>query len=178
MQFHRVPMKESAHQMFTEWRPIRLFPGYSISSEGFVRNDESGQQMALLVNQHGVVHVGLTRNRVQYKRAVGLLVANAFIPNIHGPAFDCPINLDGDRYNNRVANLTWRPKWFAVKYYQQMEEAHFEDPYPIEEVESHQEFYNPWMAAMAYGILQVDILLSLNRGTKVWPSRKSFARIK
>lgn len=162
--------------MVIEWRPIRPFPGYSVSSEGFVRNEESGQQMALLVNQRGVVHVGLTKNRVQYKRAVGLLVANAFIDNPYGPAFDCPINLDGDRYNNRVVNLAWRPKWFAVKYHRQLEEAHFDDYYPIEEVETHHQFYNPWKAAIAYGLLQVDILLSLNRGVKVWPSRTSFVR--
>ena len=45
-----------------------------------------------------------------------------------GP-FDTPINLDGDRHNNRVENLTWRPRWFAIKYNQQFRHP-YENPIP------------------------------------------------
>jgi hypothetical protein len=134
--------------------------------------------MALLVNQHGVVNVGLTKKCVQYKRAVGLLVATAFIDKGDlGESFDCPINLDGDRYNNRAMNLAWRPRWFATKYFQQIEEAHFNDRYPIEELKTRNRFESPWDAALKYGLLQVDILLSVCNGDPVWPTRQVFRRL-
>jgi len=133
--------------------------------------------MALLVNQNGIVNVGLTKNRVQYKRAVALLVATAFIKNENGDAFNCPINLDGDRFNNRVDNLAWRPRWFATKYFQQIEEAHFNDPYPITEVNTHKNFASPWDAALKNGLLQVDVLLSICNGEEVWPTGQRFVRL-
>ena len=163
--------------MSIEWRPIRDFRNYSVSSEGFVRNEESGRTMALLVNQHGIVNVGLTRNCVQYKRSVALLVATAFLKNDMGDAFNCPINLDGDRFNNRAANLAWRPRWFATKYFQQIEEAHFVDPYPIEELNSHKIFASPWDAALKNGLLQVDVLISITNGECVWPTKQKFRRL-
>ena len=133
--------------------------------------------MALLVNQHGIVHVGLTKKCVQYKRSVALLVATAFLKNDMGDTFNCPINLDGDRYNNRAANLAWRPRWFATKYFQQIEEAHFVDPYPIEELNTREQFASPWDAALKYGLLQVDVLLSVCNGENVWPTKQRFRRI-
>lgn len=163
--------------MSIEWRPIRDFRNYSVSSEGFVRNEESGRTMALLVNQHGIVNVGLTRNCVQYKRSVALLVATAFLKNDMGDTFNCPINLDGDRFNNRAANLAWRPRWFATKYFQQIEEAHFVDPYPIEELNTHEVFESPWDAALKNGLLQVDVLISITNGECVWPTRQKFKRL-
>lgn len=175
LQLPIVTRKVRTRPMLNEWRPINEFPNYSVSSEGFVRNDESGRRMALLVNQHGIVNVGLTKNRVQYKRAVALLVAIAF--DARGQvdkSFDCPVNLDGDRFNNRIDNLVWRPRWFATKYFQQIEEAHFVDPYPIEEMNTQMQFKNPWDAALKCGLLQVDVLLSIANGTRVWPTGQIF----
>jgi hypothetical protein len=102
-----------------DWRDIRFFPGYSVSTIGRVRNDDTGRMMTLMVNQSGVVNVGLTRSREQHRRAVALLVADAFIPRPIREAFDTPINLNGDRMNNTIDNLVWRPRWFAIKYIQQ-----------------------------------------------------------
>ena len=65
------------------------------------------------------------RDGEQRHRSVPLLVAKAFIPQPPGP-FDTPINLDGDRHNNHIHNLAWRPRWFAIKYNQQ-----FRYPYKI-----------------------------------------------
>ena len=73
--------------------------------------------MALNMNQYGVVFVGLF-NRGQHKKGVARLVAQAFIER-NFPAYNTPINIDGDRWNNSVNNLAWRPRWFAVKYNRQ-----------------------------------------------------------
>lgn len=162
--------------MLIQWRPIPNFSNYSVSSEGFVRNDESGRTMAMSVNQTGIVYVRLTKNCVQHGRAVSLLVAAAFVRDRMHDSFDCPINLDGDRFNNRAVNLVWRPRWFATKYFRQVDEAHFNDDYPIEELNTLEQFNSPWEAAYKYGLLQADILLSICNETLVWPTQQQFRR--
>lgn len=162
--------------MHAEWRPIPEFPKYSVNSEGYIRNEESGNRMAMSVNQSGIVYVRLTKNCIQYARGVALLVAGVYIKDKPNKNFDCAVNLDGDRFNNRAANLVWRPRWFATKYFQQLDEAHFEDPYPIEELNTLEQFKNPWDASKKYGLLQADVLLSICNGTMVWPTKQTFRR--
>lgn len=161
--------------MLSEWRRIESFPDYSVSSSGLVRNDETGRFMAMLVNQSGIVNVGLTKNRVQYKRAVSLLVARAFLLKFRPyETFDCPINLDGDRYNNNADNLVWRPRWFATKYHQQFRDESYGSIFPIEDVDTQEFFETPWVAALKFGLLHRDILLSVRTQTYVWPIGRRF----
>ena len=68
-----------------------------------------------------MVFVGLFRDQEQYKRSVALLVAKAFLKQ-PSEFFDTPINLNGDRLDNQVINLMWRPRWFAIKYNRQFRE--------------------------------------------------------
>jgi len=160
--------------MIEEWRPIQGFPGYSVSDGGHVRNDESGQTMSMLVNQGGIVNVGLTKNRVQYKRSVALLVAHAFIKTARSFEFNTPINLDGDRFNNVVANLLWRPRWFAVQYVQQFKREPPGFDVPIVDVVTGEQFKTSWDAAVQYGLLDVDIVLAITCKTWVWPTYQKF----
>jgi len=159
-----------------QWCSIPTFSNYSVSNFGRVRNEETGRNMALLRNQHGLVNVGLTRNRVQYKRCVARLVAQAFLPAPPEDSFDTPINLDGDRTNNRAENLLWRPRWFAVKYFDQFDEpirmGSFDTP--IEEINSGEIFANSWDAAIRYGLLESEIFLAMLNRTYVWPTYQQF----
>lgn len=158
---------------FVEWRKIHQFMDYSISSTGTVRNDDSGRQMSMLVNQSGVVNVGLTKNRTQYKRAVALLVVKAFLTVVMPNAFDTPINLDGDRFNNKISNLALRPRWYATRYFQQFHEEPIYD-IAVEDAESGEQFESVWEASTALGILQSDIVLSIHNGRPVWPTNQIF----
>jgi hypothetical protein len=117
-----------------EWREIRFYPGYSVSTHGRVRNDDTGRMMTLMVNQRGIVNVGLTRSRQQQRLSVAVLVADAFVPRPIRESFNSPINLNGDRFDNRVENLLWRPKWFAIKYFQQFKSSIRGFRVPVEEV--------------------------------------------
>lgn len=160
-------------EQFVEWRKIRQFTDYSISSTGTVRNDDSGRQMSMLVNQAGVVHVGLTKNRTQYKRAVALLVVKAFLTVVMHDSFDTPINLNGDRFNNQIDNLMLRPRWYATKYFQQFDERPIQS-YGIEDVETGDRFDSIWQAATELGLLQSDIALSVHSRKPVWPTNQIF----
>ena len=157
-----------------EWLEIELFPGYSVSNMGRVRNEYSGRILTLLINQHGTAHVGLCRGGMQYKRSVTLLVAKAFLVPHPREAFDTPVNLDGDRTNNAVGNLIWRPRWFAVKYLQQFMLPPAGFRVPIEEVKTKEWFNTSWDAAIKFGLLDKEIMVATINRTYVWPTYQRF----
>jgi NUMOD4 motif len=167
--------KKSGEKMEENWKLIELFPGYSVSDQGRIRADKSGRILSLSENQFGLVQVGMMRDGVQHHRSVPLLVAKAFLPRSKGP-FDTPINLDGDRHNNRLENLLWRPRWFAIKYNQQ-----FRYPYdrsisfPIIDLKTREISENSFECAKRYGLLEQDLVLSILNRTYVWPTYQEFA---
>ena len=160
--------------MEEEWAPIEGFPNYSVSNYGRVRTNYSGRILVTYQNQSGVVQVGLMDDGRQKHRSVPLLVAKAFIPQDEMP-FDTPINLDGDRLNNSVYNLAWRPRWFAIKYNQQ-----FRLPYPnainvpIEDLKTGEVMANSRECAIRYGLLEQEIVMAIHNFTYVWPTYQLF----
>jgi NUMOD4 motif len=161
--------------MEEQWSQIEDFPGYSVSDHGRVRTDRSGRILRLSVNQFGLLQVGMMRDGAQYHRSVPLLVAKAFLPELTGP-FDTPINLDGDRLNNHISNLAWRPRWFAIKYNQQ-----FRHPYqnsimaPVVDLKTGEISDNSFECAKRYGLLEQDLVLSILNRTYVWPTYQEFS---
>lgn len=157
-----------------QWKSIRLFPGYSVSDHGRIRTDRSGRILSLSISQYGLVQVGMMQNGEQKHRSVPLLVAKAFVPEIRGP-FDTPINLDGDRRNNRVENLAWRPRWFAIKYNQQFKYP-YENPItePIFDLKTGDLSENSFECAKRYGLLERDLVFSILNRTYVWPTYQEF----
>jgi hypothetical protein len=159
------------------WLNIHEFPGYSVSNTGYVRNDDTGRIMTVLVNQRGIAYVGLMKRGVQHKRSVAILVTSAYLPKPKLEAFDTPINLDGDRLNNHIDNLTIRPRWFATKYFQQFNTPPQGIATPIEEVQTGERFENSWEAATKFGLLDKDILMAVMNETYVWPTFQYFRKI-
>lgn len=79
------------------WKPIEELHGYSVSNEGRVRKDSTGQIMVLSKNG-GYCRITITKH-------VHRLVAEAFIEK---PDDKCWVDhIDGNRSNNSVANLRW-----------------------------------------------------------------------
>jgi hypothetical protein len=157
-----------------QWKSVRGFPKYSVSNHGRFRKDKTGLILALTENQYGVVCVGLMRDGQQYHRSVPLLVAKAFIPHKLG-AFDTAINKDGDRYNNHVENLTWRPRWFAVKYNRQFRTSYPNRLHlPIQDITTGEIWNNSFECAKEFGLLEEDVVLSIMNRTLVWPTYQQF----
>lgn len=88
------------------WKKIRGFDNYSVNERGDVRNDGTGRLKAPYVNKrNGYKTVDLWSGNKAKRATVHRLVAEAFIPNPDGkPTVD---HIDGDRQNNRAANLRW-----------------------------------------------------------------------
>jgi hypothetical protein len=156
------------------WKIIPEFTWYSVSDWGRIRSDKSGRILALNENQSGLVNVGLVKGGVQYHRSVPLLVATAFIFRPYGP-FDTPINLDGDRFNNHVDNLEWRPRWFAIKYHMQFKRQP-DNPIeiPIFDIDTNVISQNSFECAISYGLLEDEIIDSVYTGRPVWPTHQRF----
>lgn len=130
--------------------------------------------LALTLNNHGVVQVGLMKDRQQYKRGVALLVAKAFLPPPHPESFNTPIHLDGDQLNNHISNLMWRPKWFAVKFQRQFKDSWTAFDQPLMEITTQEHFKNSRDLASRYGLLERDIFQSVLHRTYVWPTYQRF----
>lgn len=160
--------------MSEEWKTIPNFENYSVSTWGNVRSDRYDRILIQNQNQFDLVYVGLVRDGVQYHRSVPLLVARAFIEQPY-PQYNTPININGDRWNNHVSNLAWRPRWFAVRYSQQ-----FKVPYgypiiaPIEDIKTGEISENSFDCAVRYGLLEKDVVLSILNHTYTWPTYQQF----
>ncbi len=160
--------------MTEHWKTIEWFDDYSVSNFGRVRTNKTGRILSTSPNQFGVVQVGLMRDGVQYHRSVPLLVAKAFLP-IKPGQFDTPINLDGDRSNNHVDNLVWRPRWFAIRYNRQFRyssELHISRP--IYDVKTGEISPNSLECAKRYGLLEEEIVIAITNKTYVWPTYQEF----
>lgn len=160
--------------MNEKWAVIEGFENYSVSNFGRVRSNWTERILVTYANQSGLVQVGLMLNGKQYHRSVPLLVAKAFLVQPSG-VFDTPINLDGDRHNNHVDNLMWRPRWFAIKYNKQFREPYENHiPEQIQDVKSEEVTENSLECAKRYGLLEHEIVLAILNNTYVWPTYQRF----
>ena len=97
-------VQESVLEQTEEWRTVVGFPNYKVSNCGRVWGKKSERILntALL---KGYVRVGLRRDGRQFQCQVHHLVLGAFVEP-RPPTRECN-HIDGNKLNNRVANLEW-----------------------------------------------------------------------
>src|SRR5262245_10675307 len=164
-----------------EWASLETlgFPGYELSNDGLVRNERTGKILKTSANQEGIVRVGLMKRDEAKQVTVSLirLVARMFVQG-RSASFDTPIQLNGDRMDCNATNIKWRPRWFAVKFFNQLEgndEALMNNK--IFDVETSSEYANTKEAAMRNGLLEEDIMKSVVNGSPCFPTWQIFARV-
>lgn len=169
-----------------EWARIFEYPRYSVSTHGRVKINDNDRVLTLFRNQKGIVYVSLFKSAVRTNRAVGLLVARTFIDkpqlDYRTDFFESIVNLNGDRSNNRVDNLMWRPLWFARSFHQQFEDTSSWDAL-VQECSSNKR-YTIKEVVTKYGVLGKDVIRTSmnnlgeqNTQMRVWPTRKAFRYI-
>lgn len=162
--------------MKEEWREIIEFPGYWVSNTGIVLNQNTKvhRVMTQHVNQRGIVNVSFNCDGEQYKRSVTVLVATAFLTAARSLTFDTPINLDGNRLNNYACNLLWRPRWHAIRYYNQFRDRYQGIDRPIQEMKTGEVCRSSWEAALRFGLLDSDIVDAIAYSTYARPTFQRF----
>lgn len=158
------------------WKRIPQFPTYSVSDEGLVRNDDTGRIMAIRRNPHGIHYVGLMKGKKQHNLSLARLVAEAFVsrpPQDREGKFNNPIHLNGHKDDNYAHNLMWRPYRFALLFQKQFEIGPTTS-HPILEVRTQERYSCAFIAAMAFGLLEKEIVFSALNRTFVWPTFQEF----
>jgi hypothetical protein len=96
--------------MTEEWRPVRDFPEYQVSTLGRVKSlnyNHTGEE-GLLAPQRvrtGYIYCPVRREKKVYLRQVHRLVAEAFLENPNNlPEVD---HINGNKSDNRLENLQW-----------------------------------------------------------------------
>jgi len=158
------------------WNPVHEFPAYIVSNHGRVMNVETERFKTPSANQQGIPSVNFIKEGIQYRRSVALLVAQTFLHmRADRPHFDCPINLDGDRFNNRVDNLMWRPRHFAVKYHRQFNQPiQFGFNAPVALIGTDRVYETVREAAKDLGLLEKEIIMSIHQHVPTFPEWDSF----
>jgi hypothetical protein len=157
-----------------DWVAVNGFPSYSLNPLGQVRHDRKDFLVRPHVNQRGAVYVALMRHGQHYSRSLAMLVASHFIPQPRD-TFDMPINLNGDRFNCSMDNLMWRPRWFAIRYNRQFRDAsesHIEAP--LTDFEALEVHPNSMAVSQRYGLLERDVVLSVENLWYTWPTYQQF----
>lgn len=154
------------------------FSNYAASNLGEIRNEHTGRIVSQSVNQSGLCKVNLYDDRDRFvTRSVALLIATQFLP-YQGSVFNTPINLNGDRLDNRSCNLAWRPRWFSFKYHNQFDRPARHFKHRIKLLDSGEVFLNAREASVAYGVLEDDIAFSFDNGQSVWPFGFRFVELR
>lgn len=161
--------------MQEQWRPVREFPHYLVSSLGQVQNSRTGQVLRRTLNQQGILRVNLVMDGNVFTRSVNVMVAQAFLPKPPRADFITAIHLDGNKSNCRVDNLAWRPRAFAVKYHSQFRSRDFQTArIPVIDIKSNVVYQTAQEAAILHGLLFTDIIASAHNRTYVWPTYQEF----
>lgn len=156
------------------WVDIKDAEGYSVSSFGEIRNNQTGSLIKPQISPQGVLYVPLYVNGEKITRAVKPLVAKTFVSG-RTKIFDTAINKDGNKRNNRIDNLVWRPRWFAVKYSRQfLKEFEYSDLGPVHEKKAGDIFETIYVASVINGVLFRDVFTSCRTGCVVFPTSQIF----
>jgi hypothetical protein len=156
------------------WFSLQDFPGYSVSSQGRVRNDRFERVLTVLTNGRGVAMVSVTRDGKKTKVALGRLVAKAFVEvPIYRIPFDTVIHLDGNNMNNHPSNLRWRPFWFAKVYCRQFK-IYSGSSLPIRDCNTGEIYGGVWEVVTRNGVLYRDVITHAYDHEPVFPTFQRF----
>lgn len=156
-----------------QWVPLLGYPGYSVSNLGKVRNDRMYRVLTVYEAEGRRPFVKVTRDRQQLTRSLSKLVLSSFVPSTR-PDFTTPIHFDGNLHNCSVANMAWRPRWFALDHTAQFSRELPDYPDPVIELRTEEVFKNSWAAVIRYGLLYMELIKAIRLQTYVFPTMQQY----
>lgn len=156
-----------------EWVPLLGYPGYSVSNLGKVRNDRMYRVLTVYEADGRRPFVKVSRDGQQLTRSLPKLILSSFLPPPR-PDFTTPIHFDGNLHNCSIANLDWRPRWFALDHTEQFRIAQPNYPDPVIELRTEEVFENSWAATLRYGLLYMELVKAICLQTYVFPTMQQY----
>lgn len=93
------------------WNPVKDYEDlYEVSENGLVRSKLNNKLKSQALNNNGYYRVELYKLNERKRPFVHRLVAECFVKNSDPDKFNTVNHLDGDRLNNKAANLEWTNK--------------------------------------------------------------------
>ena len=161
--------------MEPSWRGIPAFPHYEVSNLGEVRNVKTERILHSSLTPQGHIKVKLRNESGAHTRQINQLVGQLFLPPPPREDFISVIHLDGKKTNCQAINLLWRPRFFAIRYHMQFETAMWKRiRVPVVEVKEQKRYESAQEAAMANGLILVELLSAAYNKTFVWPTYQQF----
>lgn len=160
-----------------EYAPIQGYSRYGVRIDGDVINLRTGRRLQHHLTQNGHVYVALSVDGTVQPRILARLVAKAFLPT-PPEYFDAVIHHDYNFENNHAANLSWRPRHFAVQYHRQGRddiEHFFRIHRPIVCDQTGEIFPSSREAAQSFGILEMDLVTKVDANEEVFPIGRTFS---
>lgn len=91
-----------------QWRAVKDFDNYEVSSSGRIRNKKTKRVLATQIGKNGYNYASLRKDGKYRGKGVGRLVAEAFIEESGDGKY--LRHIDGNKSNNYVSNLKYIPK--------------------------------------------------------------------
>lgn len=89
-------------------RPVHRFEGlYSVSSDGRVFENSSGNEVKQHMAFNGTMYVQLAKNGTVRNKKVAFIVAQAFVKNPDKLNLKTVRHHDGNKQNNKAENIYW-----------------------------------------------------------------------
>ena len=108
LEIQTIPSQQDQEQEEEEFRDVKFFEHYEVSSNGKVRNKRTGYILKNSVNNIGYEQVVLSEYGFSKNIKVHRLVAEAFLKNIHNKP--CIDHIDGNKLNNHASNIRFCTK--------------------------------------------------------------------
>jgi hypothetical protein len=147
------------------WRKIEGFSNYEVSSEGRVRNVETGKVLRSMIAKDGYHRIGLYLKGKPKSHLIHRLVATTFIPN---PESKKEVNhINGCKADNRVENLEWSTRSENAFHAYKTGLTNGRPKQRVRCAETGQEFDSQLIASKYFGCNVGSIQVSIHKGYKV-----------
>ena len=156
----------AGYQPYERFKQIEGFPQYSVTDRGRVFSYLKGVEYELKPNQStdGYLYVNLRKDGKSYKKAVHILVATAFLPNLENkPTVD---HIDRDKTNCDVGNLRWATHSEQKQFYDKSNNRTVQS-IKVKCIETGEVFSSCAKAEEAYRLAKNSVRRSLSSGRSV-----------
>lgn len=144
-----------------EWRTIKEFPHYEISSYGRVRFKGRTNARKITINERGfpVILLSSATSPTRYLRQVNKLVATAFLPPPSYTDSTAVWHKDGDLSNCHYSNLMWERRDRVLEWNEMHRtgKPRYQTP-PVKNNRTGEIYKDAYDCAMQEGVLESSIV--------------------